>query len=186
MKDMTVSQMLASACGKPTNPQQLTMFVVTLLGISLQPNGLRVLSTIPGLVESLEGRTIERLLLQSVLPEDPGVLANSDAPTRMKAAYGYGMFGVRRSTFHRQIVEFAEKSGVKIVWSHTLVGLEQHEGSVTVKFENGNTDTASFVVGCDGLHSGTRIALFGKEDASFTGLVQVGGNKSTVFTLLNE
>ena len=64
----------------------------------------------------------------------------------------------------------------RIVWGHNLVGLEQHEDSVTVKFENGNTDTGSFVIGCDGLHSGTRIALFSKEEASFTGLVQVGFN----------
>lgn len=141
-----------------------------------------MLSTIPGLVESLEGRTIDRLLFQSVLPEDPGVLADSDAPTKMKEAYGFGMFGVRRTTFHRQIVEFAEKSGVRIVWGHNVVGLEQNEDSVTVKFENGNADTASLVIGCDGLHSGTRIALFGKEEASFTGLVQVRFNHLQSFT----
>ena len=39
--------------------------------------------------------------------------------------------------------------------------------------ENGKTDSASFVAGCDGLHSNTRISLFGKEEATFTGLVQV-------------
>ena len=140
---------------------------------SLQPNGLKVLCSLPGLIESLEGKTIDRLLFQSVLAEDPGTLADSDAPTKMKEAYGFGMFGVRRTTFHRQIIDYAEKNDVKIVWGHNVVGLEQDENSVTVKFENGKTDTASFVVGCDGLHSATRIALFGKEKAEFTGLVQV-------------
>jgi 2-polyprenyl-6-methoxyphenol hydroxylase-like FAD-dependent oxidoreductase len=44
---------------------------------------------------------------------------------------------------------------------------------VDVTFANGTKDTASFVVGCDGLHSNTRIALFGKEKADFTGMVRV-------------
>ncbi len=41
---------------------------------------------------------------------------------------------------------------------------------MTVGFANGKTDTASFVMGCDGLHSDTRKTLFGKEAVSFTGL----------------
>ena len=135
-----------------------------------------MLSSIPGLVESLEGRIIERLLFQSILPEDACILTDTDAPSKMKEVYGYPMMGVRRTTFHRQIVDFAQKSGVKIVWSHDLVALEQTEDTVTVKFENGNIDTASIAIGCDGLHSVTRIALFGKEEATFTGLVQASAN----------
>ena len=44
---------------------------------------------------------------------------------------------------------------------------------MTVRFANGATDTAAFVVGCDGLHSDTRRALFGEEAAAFTGLARV-------------
>jgi len=48
-----------------------------------------------------------------------------------------------------------------------------------VTFENGVTDTASFLVGCDGLHSDTRRSLFGREKPNFTGLTQTGGISPT-------
>ena len=131
---------------------------------SLQANGLKVLSRIPGLVESIEGAPIERMIYHSVLPEDEGLLGK----VRIT-----GPIGVQRPTFHRRLVDLAQEHGVEIVWGHQLVALEQHEESVTVTFQNGKTDTASFVVGCDGIHSNTRACLFGKEAADFTGLIQV-------------
>lgn len=159
---------------------QLFFFLITIahnmfniLSASLQPNGLRVLSKLTGLVESLEGGPVSKLIYHSVLPEDEGVLSKTDLPTKLKDAYGFGMLGVERATFHRQLVGYAVNQGIQIVWGHQLVGLEQHPDSVTVTFHNGKTDTASFVAGCDGLHSNTRISLFGKEEAAFTGLVQV-------------
>ncbi|KAM5543237.1 hypothetical protein V8D89_003111 [Ganoderma adspersum] len=52
---------------------------------------------------------------------------------------------------------------------------EIHEESVMMRFANGKTDTASFLVGCDRLRSNTRKTLFGEEAISFTGLTQTGG-----------
>ncbi|KAH9920085.1 uncharacterized protein B0H18DRAFT_1025880 [Fomitopsis serialis] len=60
-----------------------------------------------------------------------------------------------------------------------LVSLKQDDDSVEVTFENGVVDKASFVVGCDGLHSNTRVCLFGHESASYTGLTQTGGISPT-------
>ncbi|CAL1707693.1 unnamed protein product [Somion occarium] len=145
------------------------------VSLMLQPNGLRVLAQIPGLEESLEGGAIARILFESVVPEDKGVLSESYVLGKLKEELGFGLLGVARSSFHRKLVEAAEQRGIKIIWGHQLIDLEQHEDHVTVTFQNGNTDTASFVVGCDGLHSNTRICLFGKEQADFTGLVQIGG-----------
>ena len=71
------------------------------------------------------------------------------------------------------MVDAAVHAGVPVKWGHKLVALEQREDHVTVTFENGVKDTASFVVGCDGLHSNTRVCLFGKQRADFTGLTQV-------------
>ena len=104
------------------------------------------------------------MIYHSVLPEDEGLLGK----VRIT-----GPIGVQRPTFHRRLVDLAQEHGVEIVWGHQLVALEQHEESVTVTFQNGKTDTASFVVGCDGIHSNTRACLFGKEAADFTGLIQV-------------
>jgi len=84
-----------------------------------------------------------------------------------------------RPGFHRLIVQTAEDHGVEIHWEHSLVSLEQGADEVRVKFENGHTDTASFVIGCDGLHSNTRASIFGREKADFTGLTQTAGKSLT-------
>lgn len=112
------------------------------------------------------------MLLHSVLPEDEGLLADFTFPSQPKEKVGMAL-GVRRPTFHRRLIDMAIAHGIQVVWGHQVTGLEQHGDSVTVTFQNGKTDTASFVVGCDGIHSDTRACLFGKEPADFTGLVQV-------------
>ena len=91
----------------------------------------------------------------------------------IKELAGFGVNGVRRPALLRTLIEEAQAQGVPVKFGHQLVSFNQHEDSVTVKFANGTTDTASLVVGCDGLHSDTRVTLFGKEPVSFTGLTQV-------------
>ncbi|THH15627.1 hypothetical protein EW146_g4877 [Bondarzewia mesenterica] len=149
------------------------------LSMILQPNGLRVLSQIPGFVSTIPGKSIERMLQYSTLPEDLGVLGESDIPNRLPSCYGFGMLAVERVAFHRVIVDAAISHGIEVNWGHQLTSLEQSDDSVRAIFENGKSATGTFVVGCDGLHSGTRIALFGKEKADFTGLCQAGGLSPT-------
>ncbi|KAI0093159.1 hypothetical protein BDY19DRAFT_982954 [Irpex rosettiformis] len=155
------------------------------LGHLLQPNGLRVLSKVPGLLENIEMAKLERTAFYSVVQGDTGLLA--EQPTNPTFAF----HGVRRPVFHKALVEAAERVGVEFKWGHKLVSLEQGEDSVTVAFENGSKATGSFVVGCDGLHSNTRTCLFGDEKADFTGLCQTGGicpipeNMNFPFTFLN-
>jgi len=141
----------------------------------LQPNGFRILSLIPGLVPTITGRPIEVLTGFSTLDEDRGLLDVSDIPSRMHSLFGAGMLGVFRAKFQQTVVEpeAAEARGIPIHWGHKLTSLEQHDESVHVVFENGANDAGSFVVGCDGLHSNTRVALFGRERPEFTGLTRV-------------
>lgn len=110
----------------------------------------------------------------STCPDDLGLLGETDVPeTYIYKKYRFGIVGVERAAIHKVLIETAEEHGVPIIWGHELVSLEQGEDEVRVTFANGHTDTASFVVGCDGLHSNTRKSLFGVEKADFTGLVQV-------------
>ena len=139
----------------------------------MQPNGLRVLGLIPGLTDKLVGAPFERFKHCSVLGGEATVLVDNDYPSRLPAETGYSMTGVRRPVFHRTIVEAAQAQGVPVVFGHQLVSLKQEEDSVEVTFANGVVDRASFVIGCDGLHSSTRRCLFGDEPVSFTGLTQV-------------
>lgn len=78
--------------------------------------------------------------------------------------------------------------GVPVIWGHQVDGVEELDGKVEggsaedegegtgmvrVLFKNGGSDVASWVVGCDGLHSGVRQALFGEAAADYTGISQV-------------
>ena len=130
-----------------------------------------MLSLIPGLIEKIPKREISEAILWSSLPEDERELARYQMP--IKELAGFGVNGVRRPALLRTLIEEAQAQGVPVKFGHQLVSFNQHEDSVTVKFANGTTDTASLVVGCDGLHSDTRVTLFGKEPVSFTGLTQV-------------
>lgn len=140
---------------------------------SLQPNGLRVLAKAPGLIDRLHGWHIDNMLFYSDLAEDRGVIAENDVPKRLRARLGASLFGIRRPVVLQALVNHAEAAGVPVKWGHKLVSLEQGADSVKVKFANGAEDTGSFVIGCDGLHSNTRICLFGETPADFTGLTQV-------------
>ena len=144
------------------------------LTFRLQPNGLRVLDLIPGFdVDKIPGQYIDKACFRSWIPEEEVTLAESEVPTKGKLRFGYQMKGADRTGFRRLIVQTAKDHGIEIHWEHSLVSLDQGADNVCVKFENGHTDTASFVIGCDGLHSNTRASIFGREKADFTGLTQV-------------
>ncbi|KAL0581826.1 hypothetical protein V5O48_000194 [Marasmius crinis-equi] len=141
------------------------------LSLMLQTNGWRVLSLIPGIAEKLPGQALQQMKIYSTVPGDEGLLGEADS---QEPNVGMGI-GVRRQDFLRMLAESATAHGVEIHWEQKVVDLRQHENSVEIVLEDGRTDTASFVVGCDGLHSVTRSNLFGKEEATFTGLAQTGG-----------
>lgn len=142
------------------------------LGFTLQPNGIRVLSLIPELVEQIPGHSPDRTIHCSCLDGVEDILVNNDtSPVTMRERFGFPIIGVRRPEFQQLLIDTAEKHGIEIKWGHQAIEFEQSEDAVEVTFANGTKDIASFVVGCDGLHSNTRIALFGREKADFTGMV---------------
>ncbi|KAI0356256.1 FAD/NAD-P-binding domain-containing protein [Trametes cingulata] len=156
------------------------------LGMALQTNGLKVVSLVPGLLDKVVGAKLEEVLQYSALSEDEGELWRTDGPSRLEAIYGFGMMGVDRGLFLNTILDHAKEAGVSVVFGHQLVSFEETADAVRVNFANGKCDTASFLVGCDGLHSNTRECLFGKEKPTFTGLCQTGGHSETPEELLGR
>lgn len=135
---------------------------------------MRVLSLIPELLKHIPGHSPDRMIHCSCLDEVEDILVDSDiSPATMQERYGFPNIGVRRPEFQQLLIDTAQKHGIEIKWGHQAIEFEQSEDAVEVTFANGTKETASFVVGCDGLHSNTRIALFGKEKACFTGMVRV-------------
>lgn len=58
-----------------------------------------------------------------------------------------------------------------------VVGVDESRDRVSAVFEDGTSAEGDLLVGCDGLHSAVRNALFGKEDPRYMGLVQVRPKK---------
>lgn len=106
-----------------------------------------------------------------------------DLPSKIGELFGsgpvYGMFGVQREAFHKALIDGAIARGIPIHFGYHLERVNEKEAAdgeqptVQMHFANGETAEASFVIGCDGLHSNTRSGLFGEMAPSYTGLVQV-------------
>ncbi|KAF7977762.1 hypothetical protein HWV62_2862 [Athelia sp. TMB] len=152
----------------------------TGLSLMLQPNGLRLLSILPGFdLSAIPSQTADEARFFSWMPEAQIPLASSTDFAAGLERFGFQPRGVERSELHKLLIEHALKSGIDIKWDQKLVAVTQGDGEVRVDLEtragDKSSDTASFVVGCDGLHSGTRSALFGEHQADFTGCTQTGG-----------
>lgn len=132
-----------------------------------------MLSKIPGLLEAIGGQSIDAFYFYSALPEDAGLLGASEHPRRLREATGHPLVAVRRPLMHQRVIAFARELGVSVVFGHNLETLEQRDDGVMVTFANGVKETFSFVVGCDGLHSKTRVCLFGEMPADYTGVSHV-------------
>lgn len=134
-----------------------------------------MLDKIPGLLAEVRaaGSPIETICNASVLPEDYGVLSEFSGSVASRIPGGPLPIVIRRAVLLKTLAASAEKAGVPLRWGHNMESLEQTDNGVKVRFTNGVEEEGSFVVGCDGLHSNVRKALFGAEEADFTGLACV-------------
>ncbi|KIJ39056.1 hypothetical protein M422DRAFT_32902 [Sphaerobolus stellatus SS14] len=144
------------------------------VSLFLAPNGLRVYESI-GLLESMVSEGIIMPTETFVHSDENGCIVNSNAPSLALKNFGLPYAGVKRSVLLEYLIESVQKQDIDIRFHHSLADIEQSEDSVTAIFENGERFKGSILVGCDGLHSRTRIAIFGKETAEYTGLTQRGG-----------
>ncbi|EJU01989.1 FAD/NADP-binding domain-containing protein [Dacryopinax primogenitus] len=93
----------------------------------------------------------------------------------LRGQTGWPMTVTLRSKYCDFIVKKAEQRSIPIHWSKKLVDVKQDDDKVIAVFEDGTTDEGDLLVGCDGLHSKVRDALFGKTPAEYTGVVVIGG-----------
>ncbi|KAE9386862.1 hypothetical protein BT96DRAFT_981592, partial [Gymnopus androsaceus JB14] len=157
-----------------TSEPQKTRMESSIVGIFgaavtwLQSNGLRVLGLILGLLEQLPGHVEDRLAFFSTVTGHETLLGDHTLETPLDASgvaantvNSIGM-GNQRHEFLCLLAETALKAGVEIHWEHNVVDIQQRSDSVQVTFENV-----------------THGSLFGKEQASFTGLTQIGHDRIT-------
>lgn len=139
-------------------------------GLTLAANGSRVIQVL-GLGEVLERH--------AVVPARGAVLDYRDghelvdiprgaATTHRGAPYCQ----IHRADLHRALADavLANDPGC-IALDRRVAGIVHHDGGVTVELGDGSTASGRALIGCDGIRSTIRAALFGAESPRFTGYV---------------
>lgn len=103
------------------------------------------------------------------------VLIDAPVYAQVRETTGWPMCAVVRATYSKFLLGKVAERGIPIHWGKKLVNVKQQGEKVTAVFEDGTTDEGDLLMGCDGIHSKVRDALFGKSSAEYTGLELLGG-----------
>ncbi|KZT52074.1 FAD/NAD(P)-binding domain-containing protein [Calocera cornea HHB12733] len=142
------------------------------LVVNLSPQVFKVLNIV-GLAHDVLslGIPVERTVMRSEITGQ--ILQDMDLPSRVLQTTGWPMSLTIRSKYNQFLVQKMEERGIPAHWGRKLVDVQQEGGKVTAVFEDGTSDEGDVLVGCDGIHSKVRDALFGATPAEYTGVVSV-------------
>lgn len=116
----------------------------------------------------------------SIIPASGGVrhyqtremLATNNRSKTPRQLYGADYLQIHRADLHKILHDAVELNDPGCIHTgHKLSALSQTDQAVATGFTNGQTFSAAAVIGCDGVHSFVREALFGKETPRFTGYI---------------
>ncbi len=81
--------------------------------------------------------------------------------------YGEPYYCFHRADLIDALAEPLDHSHIHL--GHRLKSVDAHDDGVTLRFENGSTADAAYVIGADGVKSVLRQALYGDDNPTFTG-----------------
>lgn len=146
------------------------------LGIS--PNGLNILKEYIALDEILTDSTPGKIRFFNARDKAIGIIDNAEQRSR----YGSETVQVKRGLVNGALRRAAQRAGIPIEFGKRLVSIAQREGRVTISFADGSTAEGDLLIGCDGIHSAVRRAVFpNAPEPEYTGLLSTGG-----FTRLDD
>lgn len=92
---------------------------------------------------------------------------------RVRDALNHNYVYLRRQDLEAILAKRADELGVQIRYGVSIAALAERNDSIHVRFENGEENTFSIVIGADGVHSRVRELVFGAEAqfARFLGLM---------------
>lgn len=141
--------------------------------LTLAPNGMHVLDQL-GLKPAVEARGVptQGMRFSNTRGELVGTIDNSDCVTR----YGSGLLTIERAALQGILHGALARERIPLQLGKRLSALTQSEHGVCAQFEDGTQAEADVLIGCDGLRSRVRNALFPKgRTPHFTGLYDFGG-----------
>jgi 2-polyprenyl-6-methoxyphenol hydroxylase-like FAD-dependent oxidoreductase len=149
----------------PSHPyKSLNMAAIEILiiggAVNLTPNAVRCLDIL-GVLDVLKTRKVECEinLIQLFSLHTGSSLGMIDYNRSGNGFGGYRGRRVMRSELMQAMLDVAQKLEIQIEYGKKLAALEETPQSVTVKSEDGTDATGNLVLGCDGIHSATRIRL---------------------------
>jgi salicylate hydroxylase len=90
--------------------------------------------------------------------------------------YGADYCQVHRADLHDALADAVRRYDPDAIHAgNRFTGLKANRSSVTAVFANGRTATGDILVGCDGIRSAVREALWGTDEPQFTGYVAFRG-----------
>ena len=140
-------------------------------GIQISPNGTRVLLAL-GLEQELRAIQVTPLR-KEIRHWRTGKTWNwYDLGATSSQRYGSPHVLLHRGDLHGLLVAAVQRLKPDAIHlSRRCIGVTQQNGHVDVRFENGETARAPFLIGADGIHSKVREQLFGPSRPEFTGCV---------------
>jgi len=136
--------------------------------INLTPNAVFALDQL-GVGETLRetaARPAFRISRDGITGKETSRLPMSDAAEKK--------YGAPQLTIHRADLLQALQNQLPADSIHLGKGCESvtlGDNSSTINFQDGTAREFDLVIGADGVHSAVRLAMFGKDDPSFTGIV---------------
>jgi salicylate hydroxylase len=144
-------------------------------GLTVSPNATHVLNAL-GLEDVLE-----RLGMR---PNRGGVkhwqtgelMVEISRGNEMLEKYGAAYHQIHRADLHRELADLVVTTDPDAIRpGHAFRSVEEHNGALTIHFENGTMASADVLIGADGVRSRVRAALFGEQTPRFTGYVAYRG-----------
>ncbi len=144
------------------------------VGITLLPHAMREFTAL-GLGDELLAQGIENR--ESCFYNRFGQLIYSE-PRGKFAGYKVPEVGIHRARLHLTLLAAArERLGAdRVLTDHQLLGLDQSDGKVTLRFKSSATGqarppvTADIAIGCDGVNSTVRRGFYPDEELRFIGI----------------
>ena len=136
-------------------------------GLQVSPNGASVLRAL-GLAGALNADSLRAVAVELRDGLDGGLVTRLEVG-RLRPDQGYHF--LHRADLIALLLEGAQDAGVELRLLSRVSAVDLAGDRPALRFEDGTSHTAALLIGADGLHSPTRVALNGKVAPFFTGQV---------------
>jgi salicylate hydroxylase len=140
-------------------------------GVTITPNGMHVLWHLLG--RDAVARVLHTPAAGAIKHYATGaILVETNRGDRMTEQYGAPYAQAHRADLHAALADAVRALDPQCIRTGcSFAALEEHGDGISATFGNGTTATGDLLVGCDGIRSAVRQALWGEEQVSFTGYI---------------